>query len=91
LTDDKGHWVVASLSAGVYNVLVTSPGFKKASALEVKINAGIPATINLTMEVGTITETVEVSGGAEVLETTSATVTTNLTAEQIRDSPNTQP
>ena len=87
LTDDKGHWVIVSLPTGTYSVSVSSPGFKKAAASDVKMDAGIPATVNLTMEVGTITETVEVSSGAEVLETASATVTTNLTAEQVRDLP----
>ncbi len=87
LTDDKGHWVIAYLPAGTYSVSVAAPGFKKATAPDVKMNAGIPASVNLTMEVGAIAETVEVTGGAEVLLTSSATVTTNLTAEQIRDLP----
>ncbi len=87
VTDDKGHWVIASLPTGIYSVSVTAAGFKKASAADVKMDAGIPATVNLTLEVGTITETVEVKAGAEVLETSSATVTTNLTNEQVRDLP----
>src|SRR6185369_7534937 len=87
LTDEQGHWVVASLPTGTSSVSISAPGFKKASATNVKMNAGIPATVNLTLEVGAIAETVEVSSGAEVLETTSATVTTNLTAEQVRDLP----
>ncbi len=87
VTDDKGHWVIAALPAGTYSVSITASGFKKATANDVKIETGIPATVNLALAVGTITETVEVRGGAEVLETASATVTTNLTNEQIRDLP----
>ncbi|HEY1338952.1 MAG TPA: TonB-dependent receptor [Bryobacteraceae bacterium] len=87
ITDDRGHWVIASLPTGRYSVEVSAPGFKKATAPEVKMDAGIPATVNVTLEVGAVSETVEVAGGAEVLETTTATVTTNLSAEQIRDLP----
>jgi hypothetical protein len=87
VTDDKGHWAVPSLSAGRYSVTMSSPGFKKSTAVDVKMDAGIPATVNVTLEVGAVSDTVEVTGGAEVLQTTSATVTTNLTAEQIKDLP----
>src|SRR5215813_6282355 len=52
VTDDKGHWAVPSLPGGIYSVSVTSPGFKKATAADVKMDAGIPATVNLTLEVG---------------------------------------
>jgi hypothetical protein len=87
ITDDKGHWAIASLPTGLYSVSVSATGFKKATAPEVKMDSGIPASVNLALEVGAVSETVEVTGGAEVLVTTSATVTTNLTAEQIRDLP----
>src|SRR5215471_13624026 len=86
-TDDKGHWAIPSLPGGTYSVSVTSPGFKKATAVAVKMDAGIPATVNVTLEVGAVSDTIEVTGGAEVLQTTSATVTTNLTNEQVKDLP----
>jgi Carboxypeptidase regulatory-like domain len=41
-TDEKGHWVIASLPTGTYSVSVSAPGFKKAAASDVKIDAGIP-------------------------------------------------
>jgi Carboxypeptidase regulatory-like domain len=87
ITDDNGHWAVPSLPGGIYSVSVISPGFKKAMAAGVKMDAGIPATVNLTLEVGAVSDTIEVTGGAEVLQTASATVTTNLTAEQVKDLP----
>src|SRR5712692_5506101 len=60
VTDEKGHWFIASLPTGAYSVAVTASGFKKATATDVKMDAGIPATVNLTLEVGAISETVEV-------------------------------
>jgi len=85
--DDRGHWAIPSLATATYRVTVTAPGFKRATADNVKMEAGVPATVNLTMEVGAVTETVDVVAGAEVLQTVTATVSTNLTGRQIRDLP----
>jgi hypothetical protein len=87
LSDDKGHWAVPSLATGLYSVTVKAPGFKTVTKADVKMDAGIPATVNLSMEVGAVTETVEVSGGAEVVETTTATVSSDLTGRQVNDLP----
>src|SRR5215468_3272257 len=56
VTDDKGHWAIPSLPGGNYSVSVTSPGFKKATAVDVKMDAGIPATVNVTLEVGAVSD-----------------------------------
>ena len=87
LSDDKGHWAVPSLPTGLYSVTVKAPGFKTVTKADVKMDAGIPSTVNLSMEVGAVTETVEVSGGAEVVETTTATVSSDLTGRQVNDLP----
>ena len=87
LSDDKGHWAVPSLPTATYSVTVKVPGFKTATKGNVKMDAGIPATVNLTLEVGAVSETVEVTGGAEVVETTSATVSSDLTGRQVNDLP----
>lgn len=51
------------------------------------MDAGIPATVNLQLEVGSVSETVEVSGAAEVVEAASASVSSNLTGRQVNDLP----
>jgi hypothetical protein len=87
ITNDRGHWVVPSLSTATYSVAVTAAGFKKAEKRDVKLDAGIPATVNMTLEVGAVSETVEVTGGADVLQTSSATVSSDLTGRQVHDLP----
>ena len=64
---------------------VSHPGFKTASMENVKIDAGVPATVNTTLEVGQLTETVEVQAGAEILQTASATVTSTLIGRQLHE------
>ena len=66
---------------------VTRLGFKVATVENVKVDAGVPATVNTTLEVGSVTETVEVCGGAEILQTQTATVTSTLVGRQLHELP----
>ncbi len=52
-----------------------------------EVNAGVPASVNMKLEVGAATETVEVVGGAEIVQTSSATVSSTIGARQIFELP----
>ncbi len=86
-TDEKGYWALASMPAGLYRVTVTQKGFKTETIDNVKIDAGVPATVNATLQVGALTETVEVAAGAEILQTDTAQVASTLQGTQIHDLP----
>src|SRR5271157_623900 len=85
--DDKGYWVLPSLQTGTYKVTVTHPGFKAATNENVVIDAGVPATVNISLAVGAATETVEVTAGAIIVQTDSATVSSTLQGRQVNDLP----
>ena len=87
LTDDKGLWALPSLPTALYTVTVSQPGFKTVTIENVKVDAGVPATANARLEVGSVAETVEVSGGADILQTQSATVTSTLVGRQLHELP----
>jgi hypothetical protein len=53
----------------------------------VKIDAGIPANVNVTLEVGAANESVIVQGGAEVVQSQSANISTTLNVNQIINLP----
>src|SRR5262245_26583775 len=57
-TSNHGTFTVPALGAGVYTVTIELAGFKKAVVEEVKIDAGVPATINVVLEVGAASESV---------------------------------
>ena len=86
-TASNGTYTVPSLGTGTYTVTVEAQGFKKAVAQDVKIDAGVPATANIMMEVGAASESVVIQGGAEVLQTQSANVATTITGRQITELP----
>lgn len=86
-TASNGTYTVPALGTGTYTVTVEAAGFKKAVVQDVKMDAGVPATVNISLEVGAPSESVVVQGGAEVLQTQSANVSTTITGRQITDLP----
>jgi hypothetical protein len=86
-TTSNGAYTVPALGSGMYTVTVEAAGFKKAVVQNVKIDVGVPATANLTMELGAASESVVIQGGAEVLQTQSANVATTITGREITELP----
>jgi len=87
VTSNQGTYNVPSLSAGKYIVVVTASGFKSSTVQDIEIDAGTPATVNLTLEVGQANETVVVQGGSEIVQTQTANVSTTLNSSQIINLP----
>jgi Carboxypeptidase regulatory-like domain len=86
-TDPSGHWVLAAMSSGVFKVRITTAGFRSTTVENVKIDAGVPTTANAQLEIGAVSETVEVSAGAELVQTANATLNTTLEGQMVRDLP----
>lgn len=87
-TTDNGTFNVPALVSGNYTVTIAAPGFKTAVVPDVKVDVGTPSSINVTLEVGAPTETVQVVDVAgELLQTQNATVGTTITGRQIVDQP----
>ena len=87
-TSDQGTFVVPSLGAGIYTVTITAPNYKKAIISDVKIDVSKPSNINVVLEVGTQEQTVTIVGaGAELLNTTNATVGATIVGRQIVEQP----
>jgi hypothetical protein len=83
----NGTFTVPALTAGVYKITVAAPGFKQALVQGIKIDAGVPATVNISMEIGAATDSVIIQSSAEVLQTQSANISTTITGRQITDLP----
>jgi hypothetical protein len=87
-TDEHGHWVLPSMQAGVYTITVTLKGFRTLKIENVQLDAGTPATVPAKLELGAATETVEVTAGAELVQTTNATVNSTIEGKQVNELPN---
>jgi hypothetical protein len=83
----NGTFTVPALTAGVYKITVAAPGFKQALVQGIKIDAGVPATVNVSLEIGAATDSVVIQSAGEVLQTQSANISTTITGRQITDLP----
>uniref|UniRef100_Q01VH0 TonB-dependent transporter Oar-like beta-barrel domain-containing protein n=1 Tax=Solibacter usitatus (strain Ellin6076) TaxID=234267 RepID=Q01VH0_SOLUE len=87
VTGSNGAFTVPSLPTGLYNVTAAAKGFKQETVSNVKMDAGVPASVQIRLEVGSQTEVVTVEASAAVLQTQSATVNTSLMGRQIVELP----
>ena len=87
-TADNGTFNVPALASGNYTVTIAAPGFKTAVLPDVKVDVGTPSSVNVALEIGTPTETVQIIDVAgELLQSQNATVGTTITGRQIVDQP----
>ena len=87
-SSDSGAYVVDALQPGTYSVTVEAAGFKKFTSKGNELNIGQPMTVNITLEVGQVSETVEVAGTYETVQTsTSGNFGNVFTGNVIRDLP----
>ncbi len=86
-TDSTGTYHFANLPPGLYTITVTAKGFKVTKREGLNLEVGHLPTVDLTLEVGTAAEVVEVSGQAPVIDVTTNTNSTNLTSDTLQDTP----
>jgi hypothetical protein len=86
-TSAEGAFVVPTLVPGVYTIKVELQGFQTITQTGIILNVGQEATLNLTMPVGTLEETVTVAGQSPLVEVTSSRVGSNITNTEIDSLP----
>ena len=86
-TNDGGVYSAPALNPGAYTVKVERQGFQAQSRAGVEIQVGQAPTLNFTLTVGNVSEVIEVTGGAPVLETESTSVGTVIENKRIVELP----
>src|SRR4051794_22959983 len=84
---DAGEYRFDSLSAGVYSLKATAPGFSTVETKNLELLVGRTSTQNFTLNPGGVSETVEVTATAPLVDQTKTDVSMNITPEQITDLP----
>ncbi|QHN04196.1 hypothetical protein FTO74_13090 [Granulicella sp. WH15] len=87
VTDGSGNYVVTPVQAGLYSLSVTAPGFQSITTSKIEVQVGQIVREDLTLKVGESTISVEVSTGAPLLTTDSATVGQVITNAQLTGLP----
>lgn len=75
-TNSSGLYVVTALQPGTYRVIVSNSGFKQIVKPGVILNVQDNASLNFGMTIGSASETVTVEGGAPLVNTQDAAVST---------------
>ncbi len=69
VTDSKGEYKIVDLRPGTYTVTFTLAGFSTLKREGIELTAGFTATVNADMRVGSLAETVTVTGASPIVDT----------------------
>ena len=86
-SEADGSYAFRNLLPGTYTVLATLPGFREHQEKNIPVGAGNPVRINIKLELGTVSERVEVLSQTTLLQTDKADISTVLTSKEIVNMP----
>ena len=86
-TTEDGGFRFPNLDIGLYTVTVTAPGFKTFTAQQVQLELGKDYNLTPTLQIGEVSETVTVTAGTDVINSTDAKLTGNVTQVQLTQLP----
>jgi outer membrane receptor protein involved in Fe transport len=85
--DNAGLYSAPNLLPGNYQVSVTAPGFSTEVRSGITLTVGAQQILDITMRVGQVTETVQVTGEAPLVQLTSSTLSGEVNATTVRELP----
>jgi hypothetical protein len=86
LSSEIGQYDLEQVQPGKYKITIEKPGFRTHST-EVVLQTNTPSTLDVKLEVGAVTETINVSAEAAVVNTENASVGNPFTEQQIKEIP----
>lgn len=87
VSDDEGRYIAPELTLGAYEVEASLAGFQTSVRSGIQLTLGRQAVVDLTLQIGEITERVTVTGEAPLVETTQSTLADLVEERIIRDLP----
>src|ERR1035437_442476 len=86
-TDAEGHYTFNNLPVGPYRLEVSANGFKGYAQIGIILQVAENLTQNVALQVGALTETVEVQAGASMVETRDSSISQVIEQQRIVDLP----
>ena len=83
VSSGEGFYRIGELPPGKYSVTVEAPGFKQATSKGIVVEAEQPRGLDVTLQVGAVTEMVTVTASAEALHTENANVGNTVSTDEI--------
>jgi hypothetical protein len=86
-TNTDGFYSAVNLLPGTYQIKISAPGFNTETKSGITMNVGAQQTFDLTLQVGTVTHTVEVTTEAPSIQVTSSEISATVNATTVRELP----
>jgi hypothetical protein len=83
----EGDYTVASLAPGEYVITASKPGFRQARREGVRLEVNQTARVDFALEVGSVSETVEVIGAAPLIDSDTSSIGQVIETKAIEDLP----
>src|SRR4029077_9681645 len=87
VTDSAGFYSVPNLLPGSYEVSVTAPGFSTLVRTSITLTVGAQQQLDISRQVGQVSQTVKVDAEAPTVELTSSTLSAQVNATTVRELP----
>jgi len=86
-SDEAGRYIFPSLPTGTYNLSAEKSGFQRTVLPGITLTVYQKATVDVVLQVGRVTQAVEVKGAAPLLSTSSASIGTVIEEREMVDLP----
>ncbi len=86
-TNEAGDYVAPNMPAGPYKLVVEATGFKKVESSGIRLEVGKDVRLDLTLQPGSVLETVNVTEQIPLVETTNDTLGGTFANKSINDLP----
>ena len=87
MTNESGNYTFPDMQPGPYRVTVESAGFKKAVQENIVLVSNSSIRVDMELQTGNVTETIQVTTAPPLLQTDRADITTKIETEQVLTMP----
>ncbi len=87
VSDNAGLYSAPNLLPGSYEISVTAPGFSTQRRTGLTLTVSAQQTLDITMQLGQVSQTVEVTTEAPTVELTSSALSAEVNATTVRELP----
>ncbi len=87
VTNSAGLYVIPSILPGTYTLKAQISGFRVMERRDIEVQVGSSNRIPITLELGDLTETVEIRGGAPLIQSSNASIGTVIENRSIVELP----
>ncbi len=84
---DDGEFTISNLAPGIYDVTVDKPGFRQVHERDLELQVGQTARVDARLEVGSVSETIEIKADVPLINTESFSRGDVITPREVQEMP----